>query len=80
MKIIFKKICIFVGLDTGLKFGKKRQTSNFLFKYGFFSLSFAVYLVFYFLSSIFKFSFKIILLYFPFFVSCLNIFILYVNG
>jgi hypothetical protein len=41
MKIIFKNFCIFVWLDAGLKFGKRRQTS-FFFQVWFFSLSFAL--------------------------------------
>jgi hypothetical protein len=47
----------------------KKKTNLIFFSQAwfFFSLSFAVYFVFYFLSSIFKFSFKINLLSFPFF-------------
>ncbi len=55
MKIIKKKFCIFVWLDTCLKFGKRRQTSFFFSSMVFFSLSFAIYFVFNFLSSIFNF-------------------------
>jgi len=68
----FKKLLYFCLIRYRFEVWKKKTNLIFFFKYGFFSLSFAVYFVFYFLSSIFKFSFKIILLYFPFFVSCSN--------
>jgi hypothetical protein len=49
----FKRVSTFqYWLDASLKFGKRRQTS-FFFKYGFFSLSFALCFVSYFLWSIF---------------------------
>jgi len=62
----FKKLVYFCLIRYRFEVQKKKTNLYFFFKYGFFSLSFAVYFVFDFFSSIFKFSFKIILLYFHF--------------
>jgi hypothetical protein len=57
---------------------EKEDKSRFFLKYGFFLFLLLSVLFLIFCHLFFKFSFKIILLHFPFFVSCLNIFILYV--
>jgi hypothetical protein len=62
----FKKLLYFCLIRYRFEVWKKKTNLIFFSSMVFFSLSFAVYFVFYFLSSILKFYFKIILLYFPF--------------